>query len=160
MTKNEHAQLKLKSKATTGVEKFNIPANTHVQYEVTLLNFEKAKETWSMNDAEKLEQSEILKKRAAELFKDGHYRAAIKKNIIKYRIIFKHQRIKKKRIKRKSEELKLSAQSNVALCYLKLNEYSECVRACDKALEIDPKNEKSLFRRGQSQLAMSNYDEA
>ncbi|CAF3085528.1 unnamed protein product [Rotaria sp. Silwood2] len=67
MTKNEHAQLKLKSKATTGVEKFSIPKNTPVQYDVTLLNFEKAKESWSMNDAEKLEQSEIIKKRAAEL---------------------------------------------------------------------------------------------
>lgn len=41
MTKGEHAQLKLKSKATTGVEKFNIPANTPVQYEVTLNSFEK-----------------------------------------------------------------------------------------------------------------------
>jgi len=41
MTKNEKAQLKLRSKATTGVEKFNIPANTPVEYEVTLLNFEK-----------------------------------------------------------------------------------------------------------------------
>lgn len=41
MTKGEHAQLKLKFKATTGVEKFNIPANTPVQYEVTLNNFEK-----------------------------------------------------------------------------------------------------------------------
>jgi len=63
-------------------------------------------------------------------------------------------------IKKKCEELKLNAQSNIGLCYLKLNEYSECLRACDKALEIDPKNEKSLFRRGQSQLLMSNYDEA
>jgi len=43
MTKNELAQLKLRSKATTGVEKFNIPANTPVQYEVTLLNFEKVR---------------------------------------------------------------------------------------------------------------------
>jgi len=41
MTKNEHALLKLTSKATTGVEKFNIPNNTPVQYDVTLLNFEK-----------------------------------------------------------------------------------------------------------------------
>jgi len=32
-----------------------------------------------MNDAEKLEQADVLKKRAGELFKDGHYRAAIKK---------------------------------------------------------------------------------
>lgn len=41
MTKNEQSQLKLKSAATNGIEKFNIPKNTPVQYEVTLLNFEK-----------------------------------------------------------------------------------------------------------------------
>lgn len=62
--------------------------------------------------------------------------------------------------KKKSEELKLSAQSNTALCHLKLNDHVECIRACDKALEIDPKNEKCLFRRGQCQLAMSNFEEA
>ncbi len=43
MTKNEHVQLKLKSKATTGVEKFNIPTNIPIEYEVTLLNFEKVR---------------------------------------------------------------------------------------------------------------------
>lgn len=46
MTKSEHAQLKLKSKATAGIEKFNIPANTPVQYEVTLINFEKVRDCW------------------------------------------------------------------------------------------------------------------
>jgi FK506-binding protein 4/5 len=159
MTKQEHAQLKLKSKATTGVEKFNIPANTPVEYEVTLINFEKAKETWSMSDAEKLEQSDVLKKRAGELFKDGHYRAAMKK----YNLIADYLQTPTytdENDKKKAEELKLSAQSNIALCHLKLNDHAECIRACEKALEIDPKNEKCLFRRGQSQLSMSNYDEA
>jgi FK506-binding protein 4/5 len=56
--------------------------------------------------------------------------------------------------------LKLTAQSNIALCHLKLNEYIECIRACEKALEFDSKNEKCLFRRGQCQLQMSNHDEA
>jgi hypothetical protein len=41
MTRNEHSKLALKYKATTGIEKFNIPPNTPVEYEVTLLNFEK-----------------------------------------------------------------------------------------------------------------------
>ena len=56
--------------------------------------------------------------------------------------------------------MKLSAQSNIALCHLKLNEHAECIRACDKALEIDPKNEKCLFRRGQCHAAMSNQEDA
>lgn len=41
MTKGEHVQLKLKSKATKGVEKFGVPVNSPVDYEVTLINFEK-----------------------------------------------------------------------------------------------------------------------
>ncbi|CAF4577365.1 unnamed protein product [Rotaria sp. Silwood1] len=159
MTKNEHAQLKLKSKATTGVEKFNIPKNTPVQYDVTLLNFEKAKESWSMNDAEKLEQSEILKKRAAQLVTDGHYRVAIKK-YSKIGDYLQTTTYENEDDKKKAEEFKISAQSNIALCYLKLNDHTECIRACEKALELDPKNEKCLFRRGQCQLSMSNFDDA
>jgi hypothetical protein len=41
MTKGENSQLKLKSKAIIGLEKFNIPKNAHVEYLVTLNNFEK-----------------------------------------------------------------------------------------------------------------------
>jgi len=100
MTKNEHAQLKLKSKATTGVEKFNIPKDIPVQYDVTLVTFEKAKESWSMSDTEKLEQSEVLKKRAGELFKDGHFELLLK-NIMQLLIILKQPRLKMKMIKRK-----------------------------------------------------------
>jgi FK506-binding protein 4/5 len=48
----------------------------------------------------------------------------------------------------------------MALCHLKLNQHAECIRACDKALELDPKNEKCLFRRGQSQMSMASYEEA
>ncbi len=43
MMKGEHARLTLKSKATAGVEKFNIPSDTPVEYEVTLINFEKVR---------------------------------------------------------------------------------------------------------------------
>lgn len=43
MTKGEHCQLKLKSKATFGVEKFNLPKNAHVEYIVTLHAFEKVR---------------------------------------------------------------------------------------------------------------------
>lgn len=41
MTKNEHSRLTLKGKALDGLEKFNIPKTASVEYEVTLLSFEK-----------------------------------------------------------------------------------------------------------------------
>ena len=68
------------------MEKFNIPKNTPVEYIVTMNNFEKVSlkrknhemkklsfsqgaDKWSMNDVDKLAESEKLKKRAGELFK-------------------------------------------------------------------------------------------
>lgn len=54
----------------------------------------------------------------------------------------------------------MTTHSNLALCHLKLGEHAECIRACDKALELDSKNEKCLFRRGQSYMAMSGYEDA
>ena len=41
MTKNEHSRLALKGNGLNGLDKFNIPQTSSVEYEVTLLNFEK-----------------------------------------------------------------------------------------------------------------------
>ncbi len=60
----------------------------------------------------------------------------------------------------KSRQLKIAAQSNLSLCYLKLGDYLQCKNYCDNALALDAKNEKCLFRRGQAQLAFSNFEQA
>jgi len=60
----------------------------------------------------------------------------------------------------KLRQLKIAAQSNLALCYLKLGDYLQCKNFCDNALALDAKNEKCLFRRGQAQLAFSNFEQA
>ncbi len=60
----------------------------------------------------------------------------------------------------KSRQLKIAAQSNLALCYLKLGDYLQCKNSCDNALALDAKNEKCLFRRGQAQLAFENFQQA
>jgi len=64
------------------------------------------------------------------------------------------------RDRQRSWELKFHSQANLALCYLKLGEYAECKRSCETALAHDPKHEKSIFRRGQCQLAQRNFDKA
>lgn len=58
----------------------------------------------------------------------------------------------------KSQQLKIAAQSNLSLCYLKLGDYLQCKSFCDNALALDANNEKCLFRRGQAQLAFSNFE--
>jgi FK506-binding protein 4/5 len=43
----------------------------------------------------------------------------------------------------------LAAYLNQAMCCLKLNDFCATRDHCHKALEMDPKNEKDLFRMGQ-----------
>jgi FK506-binding protein 4/5 len=43
----------------------------------------------------------------------------------------------------------LAAYLNQAMCCLKLNDFCATRDHCHKALEMNPKNEKGLFRMGQ-----------
>ena len=49
----------------------------------------------------------------------------------------------------KRKALLLAAHLNVAMCALKISNDFEARKHCNKALWLNPKNEKGLFRRGQ-----------
>lgn len=49
---------------------------------------------------------------------------------------------------------------NLAAGYLKQEMYEKVIEHCNKALYLEPKNVKGLFRRGQAYAKMHKYDEA
>lgn len=61
-----------------GSSELNIPPNASIEYEVTLNSFERVKESWSMDDKERIEQSKLLKEKGTNYFKIGKYNLALK----------------------------------------------------------------------------------
>lgn len=49
-----------------------------MEYEAELRSFEKAKESWEMDQAEKIEQAKACKERGTQFLKDEKYKLAVK----------------------------------------------------------------------------------
>ncbi|XP_020857270.1 peptidyl-prolyl cis-trans isomerase FKBP4 [Phascolarctos cinereus] len=162
MEKGENSIVHLKPSygfGSAGKEKFQIPGDAELQYEVTLKSFEKAKESWEMNAEEKLEQSAIVKERGTVYFKEGKYKQAMlqyKKIVswLEYKLDFSEEEGQQAQ----ARALRLASHLNLAMCHLKLQLFSAAVESCNKALELDDNNEKGLFRRGEAYLAMNDFE--
>lgn len=57
-------------------------------------------------------------------------------------------------------ELKLAHFSNLAMCHMKIGNTPKALANCSKALAIDPKNVKALFRRGKCYAELGALDES
>ncbi len=56
--------------------------------------------------------------------------------------------------------LRTSCHSNLASCYLQLNQWDACVRECDAVIATDSSNRKALYRRGQAYCSLGRADAA
>uniref|UniRef100_A0A8C5E340 peptidylprolyl isomerase n=1 Tax=Gouania willdenowi TaxID=441366 RepID=A0A8C5E340_GOUWI len=120
---------------------------------------EEAKESWEMNTTEKLEQSSIVKEKGTQYFKEGKYKQAS----VQYKRIISWLENESSFLEddeKKSKSLQLAAHLNLAMCFLKLQEPTQALENCNKALEIDGSNEKALFRRGEALFGMKEFDKA
>ncbi|KAM4677246.1 peptidyl-prolyl cis-trans isomerase FKBP4 [Discoglossus pictus] len=160
MEKGEEAVLYLKPKygfGSTGYEQFQIPPVADLQYDIKLKSFEKAKESWEMNSEEKLEQGALVKERGTQYFKEGRYRPAV----IQYKKILlwlEHESGLSPEEDTKAKSLLLAASLNLAACNLKIGEHRGALEHCQKALELDPLNEKGLFRRGEAYMGVNELE--
>jgi tetratricopeptide (TPR) repeat protein len=63
-------------------------------------------------------------------------------------------------LKEKISKLMVSTWSNMAACYLKLEQFEKTVEICDKVIKQDSKNAKAHFRKGQALLHLNVLDSA
>nr|XP_033774342.1 peptidyl-prolyl cis-trans isomerase FKBP5 [Geotrypetes seraphini]XP_033774343.1 peptidyl-prolyl cis-trans isomerase FKBP5 [Geotrypetes seraphini] len=141
----------------TGKPVFGIEPNAELTYEVTLKNYEKAKESWEMNTKEKLQQAAVVKEKGTAYFKAGKYMQAV----IQYSKIVSWLDMEYGLSETEAKPSKcflLAAFLNLAMCNIKQREYIKAVEWCEKALGLDQNNEKGLYRRGEARLLMNEFE--
>ncbi|XP_074660178.1 peptidyl-prolyl cis-trans isomerase FKBP4-like [Tubulanus polymorphus] len=161
----EKSRLKIKSKLAfgkDGKEEWGIPADADIEYDVELKNFERAKEGWEMDAEEKLDQSQIVKDKGTNYFKDGKYKLAVKqyKQVIDYLEEKQDHEFNGDDEKTRRSKLMSAAYFNMSLCYIKVKNWFEAYRAADRGLDLDKNNEKGLYRRGLARYELRDFDEA
>lgn len=62
--------------------------------------------------------------------------------------------------KKEADEVKLPCFLNISACQLRTKDFDQVITNCSKALDIDTRSVKALFRRGQAYSRMNEYDKA
>jgi len=129
-----------------------------VVFTVRLDDFEKAKDTWDMDEEAKLAYGEARKKAGGEVFKKARYHLALqryKKVIDLFGYIDKYKADNKTAAK----ELKKLCELNSAMCQIKVKDYADAKKTCTGILKDDTMNVKALYRRAQAELGLKNFIE-
>eukprot|EP00250_Pteridium_aquilinum_P000485 c10528_g1_i1 orf=155-1990(-) len=136
-----------------------VPEGANVQWEVELLDFEKAKDWTGMTFQEIMDDADRIKAIGNRLYKEGKYllaKAKYEKVLREYNHVNPQD----------EEETKTFIQSryllhlNVAACHQKLDDHVKAIESCNKVLDESPQHVKALYRRGMSHMAVGDFDEA
>ncbi|XP_058453687.1 FK506-binding protein 59 isoform X2 [Malaya genurostris] len=154
--KAETSKLIIKPQYAFGVNgkpELGVPPNSTVEYVVTLIEFEREPDSWKLDDIQRMEQAKMFKEKGTVYFKDSKFKLALK-------MYEKALGFLTSSDTQESKQFQLLIHLNKALCHQKLEDHDEAKAACNEALNIDSKNVKALYRRGQSKLALGDFEKA
>lgn len=141
----------------------SIPAKADLYFDVELLDFfEKPKERWEMSDEERIAHANKVKAEGTDLFNKQNY----DQGAAKYEeaaMFAVDEGITGNDVPEEERPLYVSCWSNAAMCYIKLKDWPDAVRASNQVLELDSEtktNVKALYRRGLARMKLGLYKEA
>ncbi|GAB0099381.1 Peptidylprolyl isomerase [Sergentomyia squamirostris] len=136
-----------------GNKELGIPGDATVEYVVTLLEYERAPDTWSLGVPESLEQAKLFKEKGISYIKAEQYRVAIK-------MFDRSNDFLGNCPTGDGKDLKTAVFLNKALCYQKLSSHYDCKLACNAALELDDNSVKAYYRRGLANVELGDLEKA
>lgn len=134
-----------------------IPENATIEYIIHLKKFQNVKENWELSNEEKISMATSVKEKGTKYFKEGKYAIASQQYNRVVQLLDGYFTKEEKEIR---DPLLLVGHLNLAACHLRLNNNFKCMKECEKALQIDKKSVKALFRRGKARVAVEDLDKA
>merc|ERR1712066_983007 len=135
MKKGEKAVLTVTNAALAQEAKIGLGSITGEKVVLTLIltEFEKAKDTWSMSEEEKLEFGTARREVGTNMFKSGRLQLALQR-YKKVAELFGYVDNWKEENKTKALEMKKSCELNKSACYIKLQDWKEAKTMCNSIL--------------------------
>jgi len=137
-----------------------VPGDAPLEYEVELVEFENAKQSWEMSEEEKVAEAGAIKASGNAFFKAGGNERALRKYTRALGFVEHEATFKDAAVVGEARAMKKSCLLNKAAALLRLNRHSEVVATCGKILEMERFNVKALFRRAQAYCATEDFDDA
>jgi len=138
-----------------------IPKDATLIFEVELLGFEeKEKEKYDYSDEERREKATSLKGEGTILFKESKFGEAAEK--YKQAADWAFDDEEGEFVPDDDKPLYVSCMNNAAMCYLKVNKWSEVIKLSTSVLNVEGESEnvKALYRRGLARLKSNDLQAA
>lgn len=162
MYKDEHSHVLVQPTygyGSKGNATLNIPPFATLEFDITLHDFVKAKETFDMNNLEKVELMAQYKEQGNYFYKQGDIDKAVAKwqkaiKLIQYDANWTEEEKQKKNV------VAVACHSNLATLWAKQNEWDKVMTDTTEALKLQPTHIKCLFRQGQAFLHQDKFADA
>eukprot|EP01065_Artemidia_motanka_P052002 TRINITY_DN9289_c0_g1_i1.p1 TRINITY_DN9289_c0_g1~~TRINITY_DN9289_c0_g1_i1.p1 ORF type:complete len:726 (+),score=329.10 TRINITY_DN9289_c0_g1_i1:120-2297(+) len=111
-------------------------------------------------DGQRIKAAEDRKQQGVVLFKQEHWQEATHRFVQALQFLKEVYDLEQPDIKKRRNEIALSCHLNIATCSIKTKRWQHAAQNCTSALEYDSGSAKALFRRGQAQRSMNNFQSA
>jgi len=126
-----------------------------------MTDFTKGKETWQLNEfTDKFDYALARKTSGNVFFEKNDVELAMQKYKKSLDVFSYDSNLKDDEKDKVNKQIKLPVHLNMAACFAKMNDLPKVIENATKALELDSKNVKALWRRGAAKTDMGDWMDA
>ncbi|CDU18150.1 peptidyl-prolyl cis-trans isomerase, putative [Plasmodium yoelii] len=119
----------------------------------------KERQLYEKKSTEKIKASNIFNEHGKIAFNEKNYKLAclyFRKGLIQLDYSFPEN----KEEQDKQNDLEIKLHLNMALTYLNMSDYYNCINECSMVLNLDKNNVKAFYRKGQAYMSLDLYSKA